>query len=316
MKSASRRILVCGSIAYDNIMDFPGLFKDQILPDKIHALNISFLVNSMKKVRGGTAPNIAYNLALVGEDPAILGTAGKDFVEYRDWLNEKGVNTDYITILENDYTASCFITTDLENNQITGFYPGAMANDPKITLKNLNLSGISMVIIAPTEPSAMIKWALECKELEIPYLFDPGMQIPRLSSQDLVKGILGSAIAVFNEYEYNLMLEKTGLIKEDILDSVGLVVETLGECGSILMTKNEEIHVPPAKPVSVVDPTGAGDAYRAGLLKGYFEGAPLDKMGKYASVTAVYAVEHKGATEHYYTIEEFMKRYNENYGGI
>ncbi|MCL6589486.1 MAG: carbohydrate kinase family protein [Firmicutes bacterium] len=311
-----KRVLVCGSIAFDHIMDFPGLFKDHILPDKIHALNISFLVNSLKKMRGGTAANIAYNLALIGESPVILGTAGQDFSEYRDWLNQAGVDTKLIKVLADDYTASCFITTDLANNQITGFYPGAMAHDPELSLKTIDLTDIALVVIAPTEPAAMIKWALECKELGIPYLFDPGMQIPRLSGADLRQGILGARIVVFNEYEYTLMLEKTGLTREEILNSVDLLVETLGGKGSFLGAKHKRVHVQAAKPTVVVDPTGAGDAYRAGLIKGYFEGASLEKTGQYASITAVYAVEHKGGTSHKYTIAEFNQRYQENYGGM
>lgn len=309
------KIIVGGSIAYDNIMDFPGLFKDQILLDKIHALNVSFLVNSLKKVRGGTAPNIAYNLALVGEKPVVLGTAGRDFHEYKLWLNENGVDTSLIRILEDDYTASCFITTDLANNQITGFYPGAMKRDAEISIKDLDLKDVSMVIIAPTEPAAMSKWVSECQEIGIPYLYDPGMQIPRLTSEDLVKGILGARIAIFNEYEYNLMMENTGLSKEDILNRVELVVETLGGRGSILRTRKEKVHIHAAKPNCVIDPTGAGDAYRAGLLKGYFMGASLEVMGKYASISSVYAVEHKGATEHKYKVLDFEKRYEENFGG-
>ncbi|MDP4181731.1 MAG: carbohydrate kinase family protein [Bacillota bacterium] len=310
------KVVVCGSIAYDNIMDFPGLFKEQILPDKIDSLNVSFLVNSLKKVRGGTAPNIAYSLALVGEKPLVLGTAGKDFYEYRDWLEENGIDTKLIKILDDDYTASCFITTDLSNNQITGFYPGAMAKDSEISIKNIDLTGVSMIVIAPTEPGAMVKWASECQEIGVPYLYDPGMQIPRLSAEELTKGIMGARIAIFNEYEYILMKEKTGLCKEDILEKVDILVETLGEKGSILKGRNQRVQIAPAKPTRIVDPTGAGDAFRAGLIKGYLEGASLEKMGKYASVTAVYAVENKGATEHRYTLEEFKMRYNENFGEI
>jgi len=310
------KTLVCGSIAYDNIMDFPGLYNEQIMPDKIHMLNVSFLVNSLKKVKGGTAPNIAYNLALIGEEPYVLGTAGRDFFEYRDWLNENRVDTSLIRILENDYTASCFITTDNSNNQITMFYPGAMAKDPEISLSKIDMRNFSMVVIAPTEPAAMVKWAKECSETNIPYLYDPGMQIPRLSSEDLVKGIMGAKILILNEYEYLMMKEKTSLKEEEILDQVDLLVETLGGKGCILRTKKQRVEVPAAKPVRVVDPTGAGDAFRAGLLKGYYEGASLEVMGRYACVTAVYAVEHKGGTEHKYTIDEFKKRYNDNYGSV
>jgi adenosine kinase len=310
-----KKVLVCGSIAYDHLMDFPGLFKEQILPEKIDTLNVSFLVNSFKKMRGGTAPNIAYNLALVGITPLIFGTAGQDFREYGDWLKENGVNTDNIKIINDDYTASCFITTDLANNQITEFYPGAMVNDPQLSLKDIPLADIAMVVIAPTDPAAMIKWALECREMGLPYLFDPGMQLPRLPVADLVRGILGAKIIVFNEYEYSLMLEKTGLTREEILNSVELIVETLGAKGSRLTTKQQQVHAPAAKETEIVDPTGAGDAYRAGLLKGYFEGASLQRMGQYASVTAVYAIEHKGGNGHKYTAEQFTKQFQENFGG-
>lgn len=308
------KIIVCGSIAYDNIMDFPGLFKEQILPDKIHALNVSFLVRGLKRVRGGTAPNIAYSLALVGEKPVVVGTAGKDFHEYRVWLEENGVDTGEIRIVEEDFTASCFITTDLANNQITGFYPGAMARDVEISLKDLKVDDISIAVIAPTEPGAMMKWARECQELGIPYLFDPGMQIPRLSAEELISGTMGAKIAIFNDYEYDLMKKKTGLTKEAILNKVDMLVETLGGRGANIKTREGKVHIPAARSTNVVDPTGAGDAFRAGLLKGYFEGVPVEVMGRYACITGVYAVEHKGATEHKYSIEEFQKRYAENYG--
>lgn len=310
------KILVGGSIAYDHIMDFPGLFGEHILPDKIHALNVSFLVKSLKKVRGGTAPNIAYSLALTGQKPEVLGTAGKDFGDYRKWLEENGVGTGNVRILEDDYTASCFITTDRANNQITGFYPGAMSKDPEISLFDIDMKDISLVIIAPTEPEAMSKWCDECTKIGVPYLYDPGMQIPRLSAKELVSGIIGARIIIFNEYEYEMLKEKTGLTAADMLEKAELVVETKGEKGSVLYGRKETVHVPAAKPGKVVDPTGAGDAYRAGLLKGYFEGADLAVMGRYASVTAVYAVECKGPTEHRYSMDDFNRRYKENFGGI
>jgi len=307
------KILVGGSIAYDNIMDFPGEFKDQILPDKIQSLNVSFLVNSLKRVRGGTAPNISYNLALIGQEPYVVGTAGLDFTDYSHWLNQNGVNTQYIRILPDDYTATCYITTDSSNNQITGFYPGAMSKDIEISLKAIELKDIDMMVVAPTEPAAMVKWARECTEIGLPYLFDAGMQIPRLSESELAEGIRGAKIAVFNEYEYDMMLKKTSMTKQDILDMVELLVITMGGKGSRLLSGSSAVEVPAAKPVRVVDPTGAGDAYRAGLLKGYFEGASLEEMGLYASVSAVYAVENKGPTEHKYTIDEFNKRYYDNF---
>lgn len=310
------KIVVAGSIAYDHIMDFPGQFGDHILPDKIYALNISFLVKSLKKFRGGTAPNIAYSLALTGQKAEVLGTAGRDFAEYGRWLEANGVGTKLVRILEDDYTASCFITTDLSNNQITGFYPGAMAKDPDISLQDISMEDVSLIVIAPTEPAAMVKWCDECRKIGVPYLYDPGMQIPRLSAQELVSGVMSARIVIFNEYEYEMLREKTGLTIENMLNNAELVVETMGEKGSVLTSRNERVHVPAARPAAVVDPTGAGDAFRAGLLKGYFEGAKLEVMGKYASITAVYAVEHKGPTEHKYTMDEFNKRYSENFGGI
>ncbi len=310
------KIIVAGSIAFDHIMDFPGYFKDQIIPEKISELNISFLVKSLKKVRGGTAPNIAYSMALTGQKPLVLGTVGGDFADYGKWLEQKGVGTELIRVREDDFTASCFITTDLSSNQITGFYPGAMAYDNQISLHDISMTDVDMVVIAPTEPTAMNRWCDELRKIGVPYLYDSGMQIPRLDPQELVQGVLGARIVIFNEYERDMMLKKTGLTIEEILNSVELVVVTLGAKGSVLQTRSERVHVPAARPKQVADPTGAGDAYRAGLLKGYFEGADLEQMGKYASVTAVYAVEHKGPTEHSYTVEEFINRYKENFGGI
>jgi len=309
------KILVLGSIAFDHIMEFPGFFKEHIVADKLDTLNISFLADSFTRMRGGTAPNIAYSMALLDLNPAIVGTCGKDFAEYKNWLENNHVDTSYIKVLEDDYTASCFITTDKAHNQITVFYPGAMSRDPEISLKELDLEGVQMAVIAPTEPQAMAKWASECAELGIPYLYDPGMQIPRLPEDVLISGIKGAKIVIFNEYEYAMLSEKTKLTYDDILKSVDLFVVTLGENGSVLRTKTETAVVAAAKAYNVVDPTGCGDAYRAGLLKGYFEGASIETAGKYASISAVYAVEHKGATEHKYTMEEFYERYRLNYGG-
>lgn len=311
-----KKIIVAGSIAYDHIMDFPGYFRDQIIPEKIDELNISFLVNSLKKVRGGTAPNIAYSLALIGQKPEVLGTVGGDFEDYRKWLESNGVGTGLIRVKEEDFTASCFINTDLSNHQIIGFYPGAMAYDTQISMLDVPMDDVSIVVVAPTEPAAMVRWCDELQRIGVPYLYDSGMQIPRMTANELVPGIMGARIVIFNEYEYEMMLNKTGLTEEEILDKVEIIVVTLGEKGSMLQNRTKKVHVPAAKPVRVIDPTGAGDAYRAGLLKGYLEGAGLEQMGRYASITAVFAVEHKGATEHSYTIDEFYNRYEENYGGL
>jgi adenosine kinase len=310
------RIIVGGSIAYDNIVRFPGRFEDNILPDQVQALNVSFLVDSMKRIQGGTGANIAYNLALVGEKPVLMGTAGKDFAEYRRWLQSHGVDTGLTRVVEDDYTASCTIITDLGHNQITSFYPGAMDRDREISLLDVPVDGLSMVVIAPTEPGAMIRWALECQQRGLPYLFDPGMQIPRLTRDDLVAGIRGARLLVLNEYEYHMMQNKTGLTRQEILGQAETLVITLGARGSIIAWGSEEEVIPAAKPQVLVNPTGVGDAFRAGLLKGYLEGRPLSVMGRMGSVSAVYAVEHQGATEHSYTLDEFYQRYEENFGGV
>lgn len=312
----NRKIIVGGSIAYDNIVRFPGYFKDSFLPDKIRSLNVSFLVDNMQRIKGGTGSNIAYNLALIGEKPALMGTVGKDFAEYRRWLHQQGVDTRLTRTVSDDYTAFCTIMTDLGHNQITSFYPGAMNRDAEISLADIPTEEVAMVIIAPTEPGAMIKWALECQAKGLPYLFDPGMQIPRLSREDLVLGINGARILVMNEYEYSMMQNKTNLSKEDLLRRVEILAITRGDRGSTLTRGEEEVPIPAAQATEVVNPTGAGDAFRAGLLKGYLEGRPLPIMGRFGSTTAVYAVEHQGATEHSYTIDGFLQRYCDNFGPV
>lgn len=307
------KIIVSGSIAFDNLMTYPGVFRNSILPEKLDDINLSFLVNGLKKQRGGTAPNIAYSLALMNLETSIFGTVGCDFDGYKKWLNDNNVGTEYVKVLDNEYTASCFNTTDEEANQLTFFYPGAMAFDSELSMKSIDTNGLYMVIIAPTDPGAMEKWVKECKEYNIPYLYDPGMQIPRIDKESLAFGILNSKILVLNDYEYEMMKEKTSLSDIEILNSVDLMVITMGAKGSMLKRGNEEKFVKAAKINRLVNPTGAGDAYRAGLLKGYIEGRSLDEMGKLASITAAYAVEFQGATEHKYSLDEFYTRYKENY---
>lgn len=311
-----KKVVVCGSIAYDNIMQFPGLFKDHILPDKIHTLSISFVVDSFTQSRGGTAPNIAYSMALLGLKPIVFGTAGKDFMPYKTWLEENGVDTSSIRMLDNDFTASCYIMTDNSDNQITSFYPGAMAKDPELSLKNVDLTDVGLVVIAPADPTAIVKWAKECREIGVPYMFDPGMSLPRLTGEQLHEAVLGASFLVVNEYEYPLLCERTGLAEETILEHVDVIVNTFGKRGSAIITKDKKVMVTAAEAACVIDPTGAGDAYKAGLVKGYFDGSSLEEMGRYGSVSAVYAIEQKGCSSHRYTLDEFLKRYAENYGEV
>jgi adenosine kinase len=307
-------IVVAGSLGYDYIMVFPGYFKDHILPDKLHQLSVSFLVNSMTRQRGGCAGNIAYNLSLLGERPRIMGTVGQDFAEYRRWLETQGIDTTYIVEVEDEFTATCTIITDMADNQIAGFYSGAMSMAHTLSFRTLDYHSIKVVIISPNDPSAMVRYSHECRELSIPYIYDPGQQIVRLSGKELVDGVLGAKMLIVNDYEFEMIRNKTGLSEEDVLDLTEVVIITKGEHGSVIETKEKTLEIPIVKPRQVADPTGAGDAYRAGIIKGYVHGCSLDTMGKMGSLTATYAIEAPGTQNHRYTWAEFAARYRENFG--
>ena len=308
------RIIVSGSIAYDYVMVFPGLFQDHILPEKMHVLSVSFLVDSMKRLRGGTAPNIAYNLALLGQKPEVVGTVGEDFAEYRAWLASKGVVTDGIKVIEGDFTASCFINTDLKHNQITAFYPGAMKHASTLSLDGMGLSGDDLVLIAPNDPAAMAGHAEECTRLGIPYLYDPSMQAPRMTAVELEAGFRGARVLTGNDYEFGMMAEKLGIAEDQLRRKVPITVMTKGEAGALITVDGEEYEIPPASPTAVVDPTGAGDAYRAGLVTGMARGFSWPVIGRLGALTAVYAIEQTGTQHHYYTLPEFVERYRSNFG--
>lgn len=302
-------ILVTGSLAYDIIMNFPGKFSDSIIPEKIHILNVSFLVETMRKNFGGTAGNIAYTLALFDADVEILACAGNDFKEYNSFLDKAGVNTSMIRIIEAESTATAFVTTDQADNQITGFYPGAMKES-----KNLSIKKADFVVISPDDPIAMIKHARECQKLKINYMFDPGMQLPRLTDEDLKLGIAGAEILIGNDYEMNLIKSRLWMEDKDLLKQVKIVITTLGEKGAEVVTKEGKINILPAKPNSVSDPTGAGDAFRAGFLAGYMRKFDLTTCGQMGAVASCYTVEKYGTTTHSFTLPEFCKRYEENFG--
>ena len=308
------RIVVTGSIAYDYVMVFPGHFQDHILPEKMHILSVSFLVDSMKRLRGGTAPNIAYNLALLGERPEVVGTVGDDFAEYRSWLEEKGVVTDGIKIIPGDFTASCFINTDLKHNQITAFYPGAMRHASTLSLKDAGLTKDDLVLIAPNDPAAMAGHAEECTALGIPYLYDPSMQAPRMTGVELEAGFKGARVLTGNDYEFGMMAEKLEISEAELRRRVPITVMTKGEAGALITVEGVEYEIPPASPTQVLDPTGAGDAYRAGFVKGMAAGFSWPVVGRLGALTAVYAIEHTGTQHHFYTIAEFVERYRSNFG--
>ena len=268
-------IFVTGSIAYDYIMVFPGRFRDHILPDKMHVLSVSFLVDSLTRLRGGTGANIAFNLGLLGEQPFLVGTVGEDFAEYRAWLEGHGVDCRTVKVIAGDHTASCFINTDLQDNQITAFYPGAMAHAASISITESGVTPDDLVVIAPNDPAAMNRYTNECIAAGIPYLYDPSMQLPRLEPADLEKGCRDARILAGNDYEFGMMAEKLGISETDLRRMAPVTVMTRGEAGALITVGKEEFDIPPAKPKEVLDPTGAGDAFRAGFILGVKQGLAL-----------------------------------------
>jgi adenosine kinase len=308
------RIFVSGSIAYDYVMVFPGQFRDHILPDKMHVLSVSFLVDSLRRLRGGTAANIAYNLALLGERPALVGAVGEDFGEYQAWLEQRGVDTRSIRTISGEFTASCFINTDLQHNQITAFYPGAMAHSPSISLREVGPTPRDLVVISPNDPRAMARHAAECTAMGIPYVYDPSMQAPRLTAAELEEGFRGAKVLTGNDYEFAMMAEKLGISEDALRRRLPITVVTRGAEGSLITAEGQEFEIPPAKPRAVVDPTGAGDAFRAGLVKGMARGLSWPATGRLAALAAVFAIERAGTQQHAYTIGEFLDRYRANFG--
>ena len=308
------RVFVTGSIAYDYIMVFPGRFQDHILPDKMHVLSVSFLVDSLTRRRGGTGANIAYNLGLLGERPVLVGAVGDDFADYRAFLESIGVDCRAVKVVGGEHTASCFINTDLQDNQITAFYPGAMSHARSISLPETGAGRDDLVLIAPNDPGAMARAVSECIEGGIPYLYDPSMQLPRLERDILEKGCRGAHILAGNDYEFGMMAEKLGMSEADLQRLVPITVMTRGEAGSLITVGAEKYEIPAAKCKKVVDPTGAGDAFRSGFVLGYKRKLPWPTVGRLAALAAVYAVEQHGPQQHAYTLAEFLARYRENFG--
>lgn len=303
-------ILVSGSLAYDRIMDFPGNFSDHILPEKIHVLNVAFTVNSLTEKFGGTAGNIAYNLSLLGEKPVIISTIGRDYHRYLDWLKENNISCEGIKIIDEELTACAYITTDKSDNQITGFNPGAMKHAASFDISKLDPND-TIAIIAPGNVEDMLSYADEYKAKGIRYIFDPGQQITSFDGESLMKCIDGSFILISNDYELEMIMNQTCTDKDELLKHTECIITTLGEHGSCVYTPDSIKTIPPAKIRKAVDPTGAGDAYRAGLLLGLSKGLSLEQSAAMGSVSASYAVEYLGTQEHRYTVEEFEQRLKE-----
>lgn len=309
-------VLVTGSLAFDQIMDFDGDFKDHVLPDKIHTINLSFLVKEFKKQRGGCSANIAYSLSLLGRRSKILAAAGGDFGEYRDWLTGHGIDVSGIRLHEDEVTACCFITTDRADNQITGFHPGAMSRARELSVLEALGEGERprLVIVAPDDPEAMVRHCRETREVGIPLAFDPSFQVIAMDGDTLRDAARGAAIVFVNDYEFAVFQEKTGITGERLFDLADMWVVTLGEKGSEILTSTaDKVVVPAARPRQVIDPTGAGDAYRSGFLAGWVQGRELSVCGRMGSVAAVYAIECYGTQSHAYGRDEFERRYEENF---
>jgi adenosine kinase len=307
-------IVITGSIAYDYLMSFPGTFSEHFLPEHLNRLSVSFLVDTMDKRRGGCAPNIAYTLALLGERPLLMATAGEDFGEYRTWLDAAGVDTGYVKQIDGKFTASFFCSTDQHNNQIASFYTGAMAHAGELSFRNMPRCGLA--IIAPNDPAAMVQYADECRTLGIRYIFDPGQQCARMSGEELAEGLRGAAVVICNDYEFELLKQKTGLDEAAILRQAETLIITRGEHGSSVVTADGRTNIAAVTPRRIVDPTGVGDAFRGGLIKGLALELSADLAAQMGSVAATYALEHLGGQSHSYTFGEFVGRYEEHFSAL
>lgn len=304
--------LICGSFAYDNIMVFPDHFKNHILPEKVHILNVSFMVPEMRREFGGCAGNIAYNLKLLGGDGLPMGTVGKDFEPYGEWLDQNGIDRTHVTPVDDTFTAQAFITTDLDDNQITAFHPGAMgfAHENSVA----DAKGVTIGIISPDGRDGMIQHAQQFAEANIPFIFDPGQGMPMFDGEDLKRFIEQASWVSVNDYEWQMMQERTGISPHGITERVDALIVTKGGDGSLIYTKEKRHEVPAAKPTGVADPTGCGDAYRAGLLYGLMNDMDWETTGRIAALMGALKIEKHGTQNHHFHLDEFESRFQESFG--
>jgi adenosine kinase len=307
-------IVVTGSIAFDYLMSFPGRFTEHFLPEHMNRVSLSFLVDSMDKRRGGCAPNIAYTLALLGERPRLMATAGEDFGDYRAWLEAAGIDTSHVRQVPGKFTASFFCSTDQHNNQIASFYTGAMAHAAELSFRDV--ADCRLAIVSPNDPRAMVQYAEECRTLGIRYIFDPGQQVARMSGDELRAGAVGATIVICNDYEFEILKQKTGLDEREILSKSEALIITKGEHGSTILTHHDRCDVAAVPPTHIVDPTGVGDAFRGGLMKGLAMELPYEVAARLGSVAATYCLEHLGGTSHAYSIREFLQRYERHFPAL
>ena len=306
--------IITGSVAYDYLMSYPGRFRDHILPDQLDSLSVSFLADSMRRERGGVAANIAYTNKLLGGDPIILATVGHDFGDYRRWLEEQGLSTAQIIEIPEDLTATFFVSTDLDQNQIANFYTGAMVHARDYSLRARGLDQAGLVLISPNDPIAMVNYAKECKEHDIPFAYDPSQQLARLSEDDLRVSVPGAKFLLCNEYEVAVIQNKTGWTLDELRDMVETLVVTYGKKGSVIYHGGEAVEIPVAPLDKIDDPTGAGDAFRGGFFAAWMAGLPWNVAGRVGALCSTYALEHIGTTTHNFTVDDFVRRYEATFG--
>ena len=311
-QQAKKAALICGSVAFDTIMVFQDRFKNHILPDKIHMLNVSFLVPQMRREFGGCAGNIAYNLKLLGDRGLPMATVGRDFGLYADWMKKSGVPTDHVRVIDSEHTAQGFVTTDLDDNQIWAFHPGAMqlSHQNKVA----DAKDVAIGIVAPDGRDGMIQHSAQFAAAGIPFIFDPGQGLPMFNGDELRAFIKQATWVAVNDYEWQLVQEKTKLSAQEIASQVDALIVTRGAEGSVIYTKGREIAIPTAKPTEVVDPTGCGDAYRAGILHGLLHGLDWETTGRIASLLGAIKIETRGTQNHSFTAAQFEQRYQASFG--
>ena len=302
-------VVVSGSIAFDYLMRFPGRFRDHFIDQALDHVSLSFLVEELRHERGGSGANIAFNLALLGERPTLMGTAGKDFDEYRAWLDRHGVDTSAVRIIPDEYTASFFCNTDVDNNQIGSFYAGAMSHAKGYRLVDAVASLPDLVINSPNDPKAMLELAEECRVRGVRHFFDPSQQVIWLDADDLRYGVERCDLLIVNEYEWDMIANKTGLSHADVVGTGRVLIVTRGENGADIYAEGETHHIPAFPVEKVVDPTGVGDAFRAGLLKGMAWGFDWPLSGRIGALAAAYVLEQHGTQNHHYTLAEFVARF-------
>ncbi len=304
--------LICGSLAYDTIMVFQDRFKNHILPDKVHILNVSFLVPRMRREFGGCAGNIAYNLKLLGGEPIPMATVGQDFDTYREHFVACGIRLDQVKEIKDLYTAQAFITTDLDDNQITAFHPGAMMRSHENNVRDV--AGVKFGIVGPDGYEAMLQNSTQFAELGIPFIFDPGQAMPLYNGAELRQMIEQSTYVTVNDYESNLLQEKTGLDTKAIAERVEAYLITRGPQGSEIHSRSGTLHIPAASPRRVVDPTGCGDAYRAGLIFGWMQGMDMPTTGRIASLMGALKIEHLGPQNQRFDYATFSNEFRQQFG--